>query len=55
MKPNMGCSEAFVAELVETYGILGSAPDAEDKSMEDFVNLVTGVSERELGLHLVPK
>lgn len=40
----MGCSEAFVAELVETYGIVGSAPDAEAKSMEDFVNLVTGVS-----------
>jgi hypothetical protein len=26
-KPNMGCSEAFVAELMETYGIVGSVAE----------------------------
>lgn len=49
--PDAGCSKAFIVELAKTCGPVGSAPDADAKSVEDFVELVTG---GKLGRDLIP-
>jgi hypothetical protein len=46
LEPVAGCSEAFAAELAETCCPIGLVPDVEARSVENFTELVPGVSWR---------